>query len=178
MLDIKAFDVKVAKLIQRQVGSRLSQNNGVGNIVIEGLNKNNRVPPLPYISLKLLDSFDSNSFITNSYYNTNDEKVYETVKDLVYVITVYGDSSDAAQTLHLLKKSVRYDSSSEYITANMDATIQETTNVIPILDVLSDRRNYKYEMNITFSVMDVDIDTNSLPLITSVDTPIITLTET
>lgn len=171
MLDVKAFDVKVAKLIQRQVGSLLSQNNGIGNIVIEGLNKNNRVPPFPYISLKLLDSFDNNSFITNTYYNDDGKKVYETHKDLVYVITIHGDDADVAQTLHLLKKSVRYDSSTKYITDNMDAVIQETTNVIPVLNILSDRRNYNYEMNITFTVNDIDVDNNSLPLITSVDTP-------
>ena len=173
MTDLNSFSVGIAKLIQRLIGDMLSSTDA---IEIDGLTNvdGSVVPRLPYVVIRHLGAPDNNSFITDTYYNNNRLRVYETHKDLVYRVDIHADDLNGYQIIQKLYKSLRYDSSTSYINTEMAATILDTTPITPLLNLLSDRRNQSYTFDITFTVVDSDVDSNST-YVTSVEAPTGTL---
>lgn len=167
MIDTEDFNTKVMFLVNYLVGTRLAQNNGLAEIVMEG-REDNYVPTLPYAHIQPLLTTNSGDGITNTRYNDVGDKVYETYKDISYSLTFHGDIASVKDTAELCNHMLKFDSTSEYVYTSMRASVPNVTGVVPIINILSNRRRYTYTFDITFRILDVTIDTNAAPQTTGV----------
>lgn len=164
MIDQDAIMASFVSVAQDTVGSLLSLTGPTDSpepAVIKA-RQNGVTPDHPYIQVDLLNTTETDGYLTYSGVDENDEPYFDTHYKLLISYTVYG--GNATDIARQLESYFRLDRVRDQIEEETTGTVEQT---FQILSVPGDLATIKYEVasfSVSYNIIDtlVDADTGTI----------------
>lgn len=167
MLDTVLIYNKIRQIISDRIGPSLSTSKlkGLPDPVpsIISLSTTGTKPHYPYATMNILNITDSASYLTNKYVNTLGQDVYETYKDVLFVVGVRAGKTSYS-LCNTVKRAFILEPTLTYLLDELGATVARTSDIRTGTEALTDRYQNYCTFDVVLRVKDVEVDTDSTPI--------------